>query len=73
MGVCVTFRAWGWCQPPLPLGRKRDVSQLPSTFAKVSFASLGSAQFPRKHCKYFFIYKKYLPLSIKGRREVINS
>lgn len=71
--VCMTLGTRGWCQPPWPLGYTRDVSQFPSRFAKVSFASQHAAKFPRKHRKYIFIYEEYLPLSINGRREVINS
>lgn len=31
--VYVTFGAWGWFKPPLPLGNERVVSHLPSRFA----------------------------------------
>jgi len=70
--VFVTSGAWGWFKPPLPLGNKWVVSHLPGGFAKVSFAIWCAAQFLRKDCKYFFVYKKYLTLSMKGRK-VINS
>lgn len=63
----MTFGAWGWFEPPLPLGNTRGVSHLPSRFTKVSLAGQCTAQFLPKDHKYCFSYIKNTSLCLYNK------